>query len=173
MNHNTSVWDRYRPGFVDPLYVPYIKTEIKDSKGNSVPVNTWQKIGYSNGLVNPDIVRINWGLSFTRKHASDPCPVGFISGDGGFCFPLKPEHEPVFYTDKAFIAKRQFFRGYQTDEKHQQRKISDSFDMRSVSPFTGTYTTFYDGSRDHSYTGNSNSRNKTKYGRQPTRDNYL
>lgn len=169
MDHNTSIWDRYRSGFVDPLYVPYIKTEIKDPKGNSIPVNTWQKIGYSNGLVNPDISRINWSLSFARKHASDPCPPGFVSGDGGFCFPLKPEYEPVFYTKKAFIPKRQFFRGYQ----EEKRRVSDSFDMRSISPFTGEYTTYYRGSRGDSYVSNSNSRNRTKYGKQPTRDSYL
>ena len=65
-------------------------------------------------MVNPDIVRINWGLSFARKHGGDPCPPGFISGDGGFCFPLQPENEQVFYTKKAFIPKNQYFKSYTT-----------------------------------------------------------
>ena len=185
MNHSESVWDRYRPGYVDPLYVPYLRTPVKDPKGNIIPLNTWKKIGYSNGMVNPDIVRINWGLSFARKHGGDPCPPGFISGDGGFCFPLQPENEPVFYTKKAFIPKNQYFKSYTTspyEPPHggptpiytvdKNKSSSESFDMRSISPFTGHYTIFYEGPSSSSYSGNKNTKSTTKYGRNPTSDSY-
>lgn len=170
MDHNESIWDRYRPGYVDPLYVPYLRTTVKDPKGNYVNINTWEKIGYSNGMVSPDLVRINWNTSFARKHAYDPCPVGFRSGEGGYCFPMQPEHEPVFYTEKAFLPKRQFFGSY--IDQNRTKRVSDSFDMRSVSPFTGKYTTFYEGTEDRSYAGNSKKRNGTIYGKNPTSDSY-
>lgn len=179
MDYNASLWSYYQPGFVDPLYVPYLRKPVKDPEGNTICVNAWEKQGT---IVNPELVRRNWGMTFMRPHATYPCPTGFESRPGGYCSQVELEHEPVFYTDKAFIAKNQYWEGYgaeplrvqrthgRTDsvrspascEKAPCRRVSDSMDMRSLNPITGKYTVYFQ-SRPH----------EPRYQSNPTKDSLL
>jgi len=173
MESNIPVWSYYQPGFVHPEFVPYLRYPVKDDQGNTIYINTWEDQGYANGLVNPYIVRKNWGMAFARKHEDDPCPPGFIPGEGGYCFPYQPENEAIFYTKKAFIPKRQYWKSYVDDSRAPQR-VSESFDMRSVHPMTGEYVVYYEGCNDRPYGGmNKTPATNTRYGRNPTKDSYL
>lgn len=180
MDLNLPVWSYYAPSFVDPLFVPYLKFERKDDKGNLVPINTWEKQGVSDGLVNPDIVRKNWGMTFMNKFSNDSCPPMFEKypiEDGGYCIPRKLGYRPLFYTEKAFIPRNQYYQSYTIPLK-QLPRVSESFDMRSVNPFTGHYSIYYDSvpgyynKENNNYSGSS-SNSATQYGRLPTSDSYL
>lgn len=183
MDANGSVWQRYQPGYVDPEFVPYLRSIINDPYGNKVSINTWEKQGCPQ-LVSEDLVRKNWGLRFQRQFDTDPCPLGWISGPDGYCFREPLKNERVFYTDKAFIAKRQHWDGY---TKQLDRDISQSTDMRSVNPLTGKYTVYYrsvDSKADTRYAKPivpdriqyDNSwylQPRSRYGELSTRDSYL
>jgi hypothetical protein len=146
MDDNVSVWDYYQPGFVHPGYVPYLRKNIKDKWGNTVNVNTWEKQGPP-GMVAPELVRINKGMSFMRMFESDPCPPGWekVPDDSAMCVQRKLKHEPIFYSDKAFIAKRQYWKGtaVQIADPRYDRRVSEQTDLRSVNPLTGQYTIYY------------------------------
>jgi hypothetical protein len=137
MDINLGVWDYYQPGFVHPEFAPYLRKKVKDRWGNTVSLNTWEKQG-CNALVEPALVRANWGMTFQRMYETDPCPTGFRKAPGGYCVQEPLKHEPVFYTDKAFIPKIQYWSGY-TDRSLPDQRVSQQFDMRSVSPLTGQY----------------------------------
>ena len=149
MEDNTSVWDYYQQGFVHPGYVPYLHKIVTDKWGNKVKINEWERQG-SPSMVAPELVRRNKGMTFQRMFETDPCPPGWtkVPGNTGYCVQKELKHEPVFYTDKAFIAKRQYWRGY-TDgtqaeaESRSTRRISEQTDLRSVNPLTGQYTIYY------------------------------
>lgn len=150
MNVNLSVWQRYQPGFVDPEYVPYMRERTKDRWGNEVEINRWEVQGPET-MVQPELVRINKGMTFQRMFEEDPCPVGWTKNPGAsdaYCYQAPLRHEPVFYTDKAFIAKNQYFGG-STDSggvlnrNQSARQISEQSDLRSVNPLTGDYTVYY------------------------------
>jgi hypothetical protein len=148
MDTNTSVWSYYQPGFIHPEYVPYLKKKVKDGWGNEVEINTWKHQG-CDGLVEPALVRVNKGLTFQRMFDTDPCPNGWKKAAESYCVREPLKHEPVFYTDKAFIAKRQFFDGYTANGVRGKidslPKASSQTDLRSVNPFTGTYVVYYPG----------------------------
>jgi hypothetical protein len=148
METNDSVWKYYQPGFVDELYVPYLRTITKDPWGNNVSINTWENQGCPQ-LVSDDLVRKNWGLRFQRLFDTDPCPLGWISGPDGYCFREPIKHERVFYTDKSFIAKRQHWDAYTTKTPTANGqgdwRVSQETDLRSVNPYTGKYTIYYPG----------------------------
>jgi hypothetical protein len=135
MKNNVSVWDYYQPNFVAPEYAPYLRRYVQDRDGNTISINTWEKQGCGD-LVAPELVRANKGMTFQKLFESDPCPTGFKKAPMGYCVEEPLRHQPVFYTDKAFIAKRQFWEGYTTPVPD---RISEQFDMRSVNPLTGQY----------------------------------
>lgn len=150
MKTDVSIWTRYQPGFVDPTYVPYLKTKTVDYWGNQVEINSWKK-DPPKTMVQPELIRINKGLRFQRMFEEDPCPVGWQKDTEniGYCTVKPLRHEPVFYTGKAFIAERQFFDGpadsggvRERNEGH--RRISEQTDLRSVNPLTGEYQIYYE-----------------------------
>lgn len=161
MQTNGAVWPMYAEGYVDPIYTPYTGDCLRPSSEaggrnssthNNLDFNAVRQIGSSHGE----------GLDFMRLHADDPCPPGFEqkpapgkdprsgrrsprgSGDQ-----VRPDHnpnllfcrartktlthEPVFYTDKAFVAKKQYPRGY-ADCVTSDHYVSQPTDMRSVVP---------------------------------------
>ena len=158
MQTNGAVWPMYAEGYVDPLYTPYTGDCLRpspeaggrnSSTHNNLDFNAVRQIGSSHGE----------GLDFMRLHADDPCPPGFEQkpapgrdprsgrrssrGSGNACPDRNPNllycqkktltHEPVFYTDKAFVAKKQYPRGY-ADCVTSNRYVSQPTDMRSVVP---------------------------------------
>lgn len=156
---NTSVWSRYQPGFIDPGYAPYVRKKTTDRWGNEVKINTWEKQG-CHGMVEPALVRVNKGLTFQRMFDSDPCPSGFEKSkvEPSYCVRVTPKHEQVFYSEKAFIPKRQYWDGYTDAEgvrnssleaqpEASERPPSNSFDLRSVNPLTGRYTIYYESNK--------------------------
>ena len=130
----------YAEGYVDPLYTPYTGDCLRPSP---------EVGGRNSSTVN--------NLDFMRLHADDPCPPGFEQkpapgrdprsgrrgNSAGVCPDHNPNllycqkktltHEPVFYTDKAFVAKKQYPRGY-ADCQTSDRYVSQPTDMRSVVP---------------------------------------
>jgi hypothetical protein len=159
METNESVWTRYQPGYIDDLYFPFHRTKQTDRWGNEVSINKWEKQGCVGSLVEPALVRVNKGLTFQRMFDTDPCPSGFVKSkeEPSYCVRVTPKHEQVFYTDKAFIPKRQYWAGYSASEgtrnstlepdKGGVRPPSNTFDMRTVSPFTGNYTIYYESNK--------------------------
>jgi hypothetical protein len=162
MDVNTPVWGYYQSKFVDPLFVPYLRYPVRDNDGNIVKINTWSE-GAGPGLVNPALIRKNWGQDFQLIYPEDPTPTGWVKGKDGWAVFVKPEYEPIFYTDKAYTNKRQFPEGY-TDMSYKPRRISDQFDMRSVNPITGKYTVYFEPKISDP---------SSRYGKNPTRDSYL
>lgn len=153
MNVNLPVWEYYRKGYADPDFEPYQKIITKDRWGNEVAINPTKVQGCA-GLVEPEIVRINKGLIFQRKFDTDPCPNGWKKPTGknqqdaisqSFCVREEIRHEPIFYTDKAFIAKNQYFAsvvGKEIDDPSKQ-SYSNEFDLRSIDHNTGKYHIWY------------------------------
>src|SRR5437868_4272621 len=127
METNLSVWDYYQPGFVHPEFVPYLREKVKDGWGNTVSINTWEKQGCVPSMVEPALVRVNKGLTFQKMFDSDPCPNGFTKAADSYCVREPLKGEPVFYTDKAFVAKRQFWNGY-GDINPGPRRVSEQTD---------------------------------------------
>jgi len=142
MDTNQSVWSYYQPGYVNELFVPYLRDKVPDAWGNTVSINPWERQGCVPSLVEPALVRVNKGLTFQRMFDSDPCPNGFTKADDSYCVREPLRGEPVFYTDKSFIAKRQFWDGYGVANPGA-RRISEQSDMRSVNPLTGQYTVYF------------------------------
>lgn len=76
------------------------------------------------------------GLHFRRMNTDDPCPAGFLSvGNEGMCYqpPLKPfesKYSPTVIQTSTFPYK-------------SLPTFTSQFDMRSVNPYTGKYTTYY------------------------------
>ena len=151
---NEGVWDYYQPGFVHSEYVPYLDYVTKDAWGNTVKINRWEKQGPVS-TVQPELVRINKGLRFQKLHEEDPCPNGFQKDNDnlGYCEVAPLVNEPIFYTDKAFIAKKQFWRGPgdptpgskdgSRSRTSGYRDVSEPTDMRSVDPLSGQYKVYY------------------------------
>jgi len=71
-SYNGSVWKHYQPGFVDDMYVPYLRETTVDRWGNRVEINNW-KGPMPASTVQPELVRINRGLSYMRLFSDDPC----------------------------------------------------------------------------------------------------
>jgi hypothetical protein len=149
---NEGVWSYYQPGFVHSAYVPYLRVKDTDAWGNKVEINTWEEQG-PKSMVQPELVRINQGLRFQKMFEEDPCPVGFTKDPNnlGYCQVAPLRHEPVFYTDKSFIAKKQYWQGPgdpsqakgELNRNENFREISEQTDMRSVNPITGQYQVVY------------------------------
>jgi hypothetical protein len=146
METNQPVWERYNPGYVDEEFVPYLRDKVQDDWGNTVSINMWEKQGCVPSLVEPALIRKNWGLRFMRQFDSDPCPNGFMGAGDSYCVREPLKFEPVFYTDKSFIAKRQFWDGYALANPGV-RRVSEQTDLRSVNPLTGQYTVYYNPSQ--------------------------
>lgn len=169
MDINQSVWDMYQPGYVDPMYVPYLRYEIRDPWNNKVNINKWEyqtlgPNGGPSGMVDPILLRKNWGSDFMNMFQDDPCPYPYEKTEGGRCVRKVDYHEPVFYTDKSFIPQYQHFQAYSTCPV-PDRRISEQTDLRSVSPLTGQYVVYFKPV--------NSSYGDTKYGQVCTKDSYL
>lgn len=210
--NNNSVWSYYKQGFVHPEFVPYLRATRLDKWGNKVDVNLWSHQGAPQ-LVDDQLTRINKGMSFQKLFSDDACPPGWKNApphaDGkpsAYCERDDLPSQPVFYTSKSFIAKNQNFDGYTKPNRHakkvinarndnqpklnmtyneiQRSQVSDTFDMRSISPYTGKYVEYF-GSKPHHKTRyvNPNAvdglrgewyRNQERgYGSLPMSDSYL
>ena len=83
-----------------------------------------------------------------RLFENDPCPPGWKKDTQnlGYCVAEPLRHEPVFYTEKAFIAKKQYFDGPSEQgvvpRNGGYRRVSEQTDMRSVNPLNGHYTVY-------------------------------
>ncbi len=157
MQVNLSTWGYYKPGFVDPLYVPYQRKTIR---GKSI--NTWKKQGAS-PIVDPGQVRAGLGIAYQRQYPQyDACGLGWKPGPDGYCVAEEPEFEGTFYTKDAHVPKYQYHDGYTVKPKGA-RRVSQ-FDNKSVNPFTGEYQI--------SHTPYP-SPTRSKYGQLPSRDSLL
>jgi len=152
MDTNISGWKYYQPGYIHEEFVPYMRDIIQDPWGHYISINTWKQNGCPLE-VDPRLVRINRSLAFQKMFDTDPCPNGFMSmpgprGKDGYCMREPLKGEPVFYTNKAFIAKHQYWDGYTNgtpSDMELQNRPSEPTDLRSVNPFTGMYTIYYPG----------------------------
>lgn len=210
--NNISVFDYYKKDWVHPEFVPYLRANRVDNWGNKVDVNLWSHQGAPQ-LVDDQLTRINYGMRFQRMWESDSCPPGWKKApphaDGkpsAYCERDNLPFQPVLYTDKAFIAKRQNFNGYtkpniqaqkvmnaRSDNQPQlnmtyndlkQTNVSDTFDMRSINPFTGHYVEYF-GAKPHHRTryinpnavdglrGEWYRNEQSNYGSLPMSDSYL
>lgn len=169
MQYNNSLWHNYTDGYVGKLFVPYQRKPMMVDNGNGelhkLYVNSWSENGCKDGLFDETLVRKGWSLNFMRQHADFPCPVGWKAGLDGWCIKQEPENEPVFYTDKAFIPKNQYWNGY-GHPNVEPKRISESFDMRSINPLNGNYYVFFQPKENYGP-------NKTVYQRNATADSYL
>ena len=192
METNSSVWKHYQFGYVPDEFVPYLREATTDAWGNKVEVNNW-KGPMPTSTVQPELVRINRGLSFQRLFSSDPCPPGWVNDPEnlGYCVAETLRHEPVFYTDKAFIPMKQYFDGPADSagvvpRNGDYRRISEQTDMRSVNPLTGHYTVYYQpvNSSAHTrytnptpgpelYDATWNKARQNSYATMATKDSYL
>jgi len=168
MDYNLSVWGYYPKNdkfFVDPMYVPYMKNNVQE--GDQVcQVNPWKKQGYSDGLVNPALVRKGWGRSFQLMYPEkDPCPLGWSKHKDGWCVVDEPEFgDHGIYSKDAFVPKYQYWKSYAPQLSSPRYKEINAFDMKTVSPWTGKYVIY------HNPTPASN---REKYGYLPSKDSYL
>ena len=188
---NGSVWKHYQPGFIDDLYVPYLRETTTDAWGNKVEINNWKE-PMPPTMVQPELVRINRGLSFMKLFSTDPCPVGWVSDKQnlGYCVTEPLRHESVFYTDKAFIPQKQYFDGPAENGVVQRnggyRRISEQTDMRSVNPLNGQYTVYYQPVQssapiryvnptpsDDMFDGSWNKARQGRYASMPSKDSLL
>ena len=117
-------------------------------------------------VVNPDLVRAGWDVGFQLLHPQDPCPDGWQKEADGWCRRQEQPYEPVFYTDKAFIARTQFPNGYSRPYRGERRRISEQTDLRSVNPLTGQYQVSFQPVVHRKTTS-------TNYGGLPSKDSYL
>jgi len=169
MNWNGPVWAYYPKDdsyFVDPMYVPYMRTPIKTDCDGVCEVNTWAKQGYPDGFVNPALVRKGWGLGFQLMHPDkDPCPNGWTKEKDGWCTPNEPEFgNHGLYTKDAFVPAYQYWNGYAPRLKDPRYKQINEFDQRSVNPWTGNYVV---------YNNPYPSSNREVYGHLPSKDSML
>jgi len=140
----------YQPGYYPEAYLPYKRDLVRDKWGNTVSINTWAKQA-SPDIVEPALVRVNKGLTFQKMFDSDPCPNGWKKSADSYCVREDLKHEPVFYTDKAFIPKNQYWQGY--GDSHSimgdgpPRRSSQQTDLRTVHPLTGDYAVYYPSSQ--------------------------
>lgn len=210
--NNNSVFAYYKPGHVHPEFLPYLRANRKDQWNNEVNLNLWQRQG-SPAMVDDKLVRINRDVTFQKLFIDDACPVGWKSvgkfadnKPSGYCERDTLPFQPIMYTNKSFIAKKQNFDGY-TKPNIQHKKVinarsdnqpklnmtfselkplpvSNSFNMRSVNPFTGKYTEYFQ-SKMHNKTRYTNPNQvdglmsdwylptESGYGNCPTSDSYL
>ncbi len=167
MEYNGDIWSQYPKDdkyYIDPLYVPYQKTPIKTECG-VCPYNGWKKPG--NPLAtNPALERRGWGMDFVKMHPDKDhqCPYGWTPAEDGWCVSAEPEYEGTLYSDKAFVARWQYWDSYAPRLKDPSKRQTNSFDQRSVNPFTGNYV-IYHNSKPNALRG--------KYGHLPARDSYL
>jgi hypothetical protein len=167
MDYNQTAWANYNEGYVDPLFVPYMRYNVMDNQGNYVNINKWE-VGPEPDVVNPATIRKGWRLNFMNQFGEDACPYPYQKGQDGWCSMDDTRDVPAymgnFYTSNAYIPKRQFWSGY-GDISGKPRRVSESFDMRSVNPNTGRYTVYYLSKQDVDM--------ESRYAKLPTRDSYL
>lgn len=175
MELDLSVWDYYpKQGnvFVDPLYVPYMRTpetivgaDGEVSVGCPVMGGRWKKQGYADGMVNPGLVRKGWGMGFQLLHPVDPCPEGWTKGEDGWCVENVPEFgDHGLYSEDAFVPKYQYWNGYAPRAVDPMQRELTQFDMRSVNPWTGDYEASFI---------SKPSTDRPVYGRLPVGNSYI
>jgi hypothetical protein len=168
MESNLPVWSYYPKDdsyFVDPMYFPYMKVSVP-TKDGVCEVNTWAKQGYSDGFVNPALVRRGWGMDFQLLHPDkDPCPEGWTKGEDGWCAANEPEFgDHGLYSEDAFVPKYQYWDGYAPRLQNPHYMEINEFMQRSVSPWTGDYVV---------YSNPKLSTNRGTYGHLPSKDMML
>lgn len=130
MQVNNSVWDVYKPGYIDPLYEPYQKHSVyaypELGQSCNIKLNSWARQGPPE-MVYPELVRNGWGKSFQRMFSYDPCPGGWVKGPDNWCIEEKQEFTPIFYTDKAFIPKNQYWNSYAPQLRSKGRKWRSNY----------------------------------------------
>jgi len=177
MNVNLPVWGYYPKNdefFVDPMYAPYMRTLAPVKKNEYggcdesqiCELNLTKQQGSPTGFVNPALVRRGWGLDFQLLHPEkDPCPEGWTKGKDGWCVANTPEFgDNGLYSEDAFVPKYQYWDSYAPTLKNVRYRELSHFDQKSVSPWTGDYTTQYDSNIAHQ---------RGKYGYLPAKDSYL
>jgi hypothetical protein len=107
---------------------PHQQQKVIEGNVYMASVNPWEQANVlpSPALVNPALVRKGWGKSFQRKHSYFPCPNGWTPGADGWCVENEPEEIPLFYTDKAFIEKNQYWSGYTAPNNRTQQYFGPS-----------------------------------------------
>jgi hypothetical protein len=111
------------------------------------PANRWKDANQGEPpVIYPELVRQGWGMKFQKMFDHFPCPPGFNNIGDGFCAPYVPENESIFYTDKAYTVRDQYWKGYtqapmcsNNDRIHRH----SPFDQNSVNPFTGEFQTYF------------------------------
>jgi hypothetical protein len=165
MEINLSPWQYYPKDdqyFVDPMYFPYMRTQVHTPDG-VCEVNTWEKQGYADGMVNPGLVRKGWGTSFQLLHPDkDPCPEGWTKGEDGWCTESVPEFgDHGLYSEDAFVPKYQYWESYAPRLRNPHYMETNSFMSCSVSPWSGDYVVYHNPKPSSS---------RGKYGHLPSKD---
>lgn len=166
MEVNLPIWGYYAKDFVDPLYVPYVKSgDAPSASSNShqaqcgatnVFADSPSQIPCQGGMTDPRLVKDGWGLRFQRLHPEvDACPEGWKESDDGYCVSKKPEFDTNYglYSKHAFVPKYQHFAAYgilprammPDAGRHTSPAPPSSFDQKSVNPYTGDYVTYFRG----------------------------
>ena len=102
---------------------PHMEQQVIPGNYQLAEVNRWElaNVKPSSDLVENALVRKGWRWGFQRKHPTYPCPNGWTPGVDGWCEWAQEEFEPIFYTDKAFLTKNQYWNGYsENNDKTQQ-----------------------------------------------------
>ena len=170
MNLNLNGWDYYPQNnkkFIDPLYLPYQNVLARSNNdGQMCPMNGFKLDAQGNDLmVNPALVRRGWGMDFQLMHPDNPCPTGWArNGGDGWCYQTQENFgKNGLYSEKAFVAKFQYFDAYGVNPLKVTRGINE-FDNHSVNPYTGDFVV---------YNTPKPARNNTKYQVLPSKDSLL
>ena len=167
--------------FIDPLFVPYQRTDVPfrekepftgneaDDSTCSLSVNTWKHTANWN-MVSPAHLRRGWDQTFLNINPQDPCPGGFQKGVDGLCYRVREEaRDSSFYTKTQFAVANQYPDGYTIDTRRPyeypiHNDDRPAFQGYSVNPATGLRV------RYHELKPNSH---RQQYGLLPTRYSYL
>lgn len=128
MEFNNSAWSQYKDGWVDDMYKPY---QPQETIINDIKVNIYPHKKLPNG-VEPLLLRRSKGLEFEKMFPYYPCPEGWVQDSKRPSFCIRKDTNPAtFYTNKAFIVKKQFI-----PEKKDDKDLT-SLSNLSMNPYTG------------------------------------
>lgn len=127
MEYNNSVWEHYRKGWVDPMYVPYLR---KPEGNHSVYVYPPK-----NDCVGPDLIRNGKGWKFQTQFSSYGCPDRWTEKDG-FC--VQTSSNPT----SLYLAKHPDY-----EARKLYSKPSGSLRNISFDPETGKRVEYIKGKR--------------------------
>lgn len=204
METNLSVWDYHNKDdskFIDPLYLPYQKTLIRNHDGQMCPYNPFLKQGEYYDPKNPsptakihrESVKKGKGMTFQLEFPGlMQCPSGFFKDEKGFCHQKEMHIQPIFYSNEAPGRKYHYFNGYTKNPKDIgfiPADINDNGNRRLTNripdPACNAKTpgkcklSEFDFKSENPHTGNYNlnargvSTLNHKYGLLATKDSYL